>query len=71
MTVKELEKALLGKYPVECKGIKYTRVVRISFELFREFETDEDHVTYTATLADKCGHSEVTVLGKDVQRCVN
>lgn len=71
MTVKELKDALLEKCPVECKGIKYTRVVRISFELFREFETDEHHITYTATLADKCGHSEVTVLGKDVQRCVN
>lgn len=71
MTVKELKEALLGRYPVECKGIVYARVVRVSFELFREFETDEDHITYTATLADKCGHSEVTVLGKDVQRCTN
>lgn len=36
MTVKELKEALLEKCPVECKGIKYVRVVRISFELFRE-----------------------------------
>lgn len=71
MTVKELKEALLKKCPVVCKGIKYEKVVRISFELFREFETDEDHITYTAILADKCGHSEVTVLGKDVQKCTN
>lgn len=71
MTVKELKEAMLKKYPVVCKGIKYEKVARISFELFREFETDEDHITYTATLADKCGHSELTVLGKDVQSCVD
>ncbi len=71
MTVTELKEALLKKCPVECKGIEYEKVVRISFELFREFETDEDHITYTATLADKCGHSEVTVLGKDVQSCAD
>lgn len=69
MTVKELKEALLEKCPVECKGIKFERVVRISFELFREFEVDEDHITYTATLADKSGHSEATFLGKDVHRC--
>lgn len=69
MTVKELKEALLEKCPVECQGMEFARVVRISFELFREFETDEDHIRYTATLADKCGHSEATFLGKDVHRC--
>lgn len=71
MTVTELKESMLKKCPVVYKGIKYEKVVRISFELFREFETDEDHITYTATLADKCGHSEVTVLGKDVQSCAD
>ncbi|MCM1009171.1 MAG: hypothetical protein NC485_14880 [Ruminococcus flavefaciens] len=71
MTIKELKEALLDRCPVEYKGMKFTRVVRISFELFREFDNDEDHITYTATLEDKSGRSEITVLGKDVQRCTN
>lgn len=71
MTVKELKEAMIQRCPVEFNGITYTKIVRISFELFREFEKDEDHITYTATLADKSGRSEVTVLGKDVQRCTN
>lgn len=69
MTVKELKEAMIKRCPVEFNGMKFTRIIRISFELFREFEKDEDHITYTATLADKSGRSEVTVLGKDVQRC--
>lgn len=68
MTVKE---AMIKRCPVEFKGITYTKIVRISIELFREFEKSEDHITYTATLADKGGCSEVTVLGKAVQRCTN
>lgn len=63
MTVKELKEALLEKCPVEYKGMKFTRIIRISFEL------DGERLINTAALEDKCGRSEVTVLGKDVQRC--
>ncbi|MCM1363069.1 MAG: hypothetical protein NC235_14410 [Clostridiales bacterium] len=65
MTVKELKEALFEKCPVEYKGMKFTRIIRISFEL------DGERFINTATLADKSGRSEVTVLGKDVQRCTN
>lgn len=65
MTVEELKEALFEKCPVEYKGMKFARITRISFEL------NGERFINTATLADKNGHSEVTVLGKDVQRCTN
>lgn len=64
MTVKELKEALLDKCPVEYKGMRFEKIIRISFEL------DGEQLINTATLADKCGHSEITVFGRDVHRCM-
>lgn len=65
MTYKELIGAFNNDVPVVFRGAKYLSIEAISLRKKRK----EKVVIVSATLADPCGRSEVTVLGKDVEPC--
>lgn len=64
MIFKELKETFMSGCAVMYNGSEYQKIKRISFEKF------DGRVIETATLVDKCGRSEVTVQGKDVQPCM-
>lgn len=64
MTFKELKEAFMADSPVKFRGTEYEKITCLSFKKDRE-----GHVIETATLIDRCGRSEVTVLGKEVEQC--
>ena len=64
MTFKELKEAFMADSPVKFRGAEYEKITCLSFKKDRE-----GHVIETATLMDRCGRSEVTVLGKEVEQC--
>lgn len=65
MTSKELKEAFINDSPVFFKGAQYAKIVGIGFR--KEDKTGK--IIETATLADLCGRSEVTVLAKDIELC--
>lgn len=64
MNFKELKEAFITECPVMYRGAKYSRIERISFQ-----KDKDKRIVVTATLRDVCGHSEVTVIGEEVQPC--
>jgi hypothetical protein len=65
MTYKELKDAFMNDSPVKFRGARYPSIEVITLRKDRKAQA----FIITATLADPCGRSEVTVFGKDVQPC--
>lgn len=66
MTFKEAQQAFLNREPVSYKGSNYKEIIRISFQ-----HDNSGSVIETATILDKNSRTEVTILIKEIDKCIS
>lgn len=65
MTGEEIKDALLGEYPVICKGVEY---LKVSGVIYRK---KGKGISIQAEMLDKSGRSITTARIKDVEKAAN